>query len=249
MANSFTTVPNVLPGNVTIGGNLTVAGDVLRIGSVAPYHRIGKTSSTVGEQSFNYDFIGGAVDTANYAWRNRFSLGLPGEQMFRYNPAGQNHTEALLSTLLSDYTSHTNTGNTTENTIYSKTIRGNLLGSNGALRIIIGLTADVQGAVQSTIRVRLGGTSLCAWSPVTADNGLAVYLMGVLFNVNSLSSQKGIAWKVSTNGTFATTPGVGALNTANDQSLTITAQCGAATDQQTLLYCAVELVNTFGPVT
>lgn len=53
MANTYTVTPNIIPGNVTIGGTLNVQGDELKVGLASPYVRVAKFSPNVGMFSVN----------------------------------------------------------------------------------------------------------------------------------------------------------------------------------------------------
>jgi len=250
MANSYIAVPNVLPGNVTIGGNLTVSGNYLTIGSFTEKMRLGVDNANSGKLSWNQQAGGAVRDNAAKPAQSYFlgnSAGLPEWEL--QNSAGSLTDAAQPATIFTNTTQQTNTGNTTENTIYTKTIRANLIGANGALRIYIGIDATTQGGTPSIIRAKLGGTNLCTWGPDPTDNTGSIDCIGYICNVNSASVQKARSYKLGVSLTRTTVTATGAVNTAVDQTFTITAQCGAASDQQDFRIVVVELVNTFGPVT
>lgn len=249
MANSYIAVPNVLPGNVTIGGNLTVGGDVLRVGSVAPYLRLEKASANNGMFSYNWNNALSARDVANFAYIRSLITTLPQIQDQLANAAGAFQSESQPTTMFTDYTNHANTGNTTENTLYTKTIRANLLGPNGALRVTVGLHVAVQGVTGTTIRVKLGATSYLVATVAAADAVGEVIVQGYIFNQNSASVQAAHGFKYGGAGTTPCGDTAGAINTAADAVFSVTAQNGTASDSQTFNFISVEQLNTYGPVT
>lgn len=249
MANSYIAVPNVLPGNVTIGGNLTIAGDTLRVGSAAPYVRLQRVASGQLELNMNFDSIANQRDVATGFFKHQvFTTGNGAYEFVRGNSNNAAHTEALLVNSLTDYTNHANTGNTTENTIYTKTIRGGLLGANGALRVTVGLHVAVQGVTGTTVRVKLGATSFLVPTIAAADAVGEVIVQGVIFNQNNASIQAAHGFKYGGAGTTPCGDTAGAINTGNDAVFSVTSQSGSASDSQTFNFIIVEQVNTFGPV-
>lgn len=64
LPNSYTVLPNIIPGNVSIGGTLTISGDTLRLGSAPPFVRLQRRDANFGLVSFNWDRIAVASDVA-----------------------------------------------------------------------------------------------------------------------------------------------------------------------------------------
>ncbi len=247
MANSFVTVPNVLPGNVTIGGNLTVTGNVLTVGSFTEKLRLAVDSANQAKLSWNQQGGGATRDNAAKLAQAFFlgsGAGLPDFEL--QNSAGNTTDTALPTTIFTDYTNHQNTGNTTENTIYSKVIRANLIGANGALRIRLRVLANPDAGAGTTLRLKLGGTTLSNPSFVGVSQLDYEFIVA---NRNSASSQWIGTRTLSSTGAVVVTQGVSAVNTAADQTLTITLQSGNAADVQNADFCTIELMNTYGPVT
>jgi hypothetical protein len=250
MANSYIAIPNVLPGNVTIGGNLTVAGNVLTIGTFTEKLRLAVDSANQAKLSWNQQGGGSTRDNAAKVAQALF-LGAGASQLDLevQNTAGAAMDTAVPQTIFADYTNHTNTGNTTENTIYSKLVRANLLGSNGALRLTVNYAASVQGATPSTIRVKIGPTIIATFSIPAADNGLVSCMTAIIGEANATNAQT----TISTKSVSGIAPSLGLQNTGismtGDVTLTVTIQSGANSDQQDFKHCSVELMNIWGPVT
>jgi len=272
MANSYIAIPNVLPGNVSVGGNLSVTGNLtlggiivgilttgsdiivggntVRIGAASPYVRLQKIPTASLRMGYNREGIAGVADNGAVAqWMLDLTNGIVTPEVFRINAAGNNQIEAMLSTILTDYTNHAHTGTTTQDTIYSKTLRANLLGANGALRIKIGLAVTTQGATPTNLRINLAGNQLMVWAIAAGDASADMVIEALIFNQNSASAQAAYGMKISATGGAPGAPTPQAVNTAADQTLVVTVQNGAGTDNQTFKFVSMELVNTFGPVT
>lgn len=249
MPNSFTVFPNVLPGNVTIGGNLTVSGDVVRIGAAAPFTRIGKDNNGAAMFSTNLDNTLGVKDSAGVASFVE-SLQAAGANIRQIimNGLGTTYQPAVPSVLFTDYTTHANhTGTTTEDTIYSKTIRAGAIGASGALLVRVLIATGSQGAPNTTLRIKLGANfSLNVAFNTGGDNFL---FEAVIANQNAIAVQAGF---INTTDFAAKTRGgataAGTTDTSADQTLSVTLQNGTNTDVQTPQFISVELVNSYGPV-
>jgi len=247
MPNSFTVFPNVLPGNVTIGGTLTVGADVIRIGAAAPYCRVGKTGGNSSFISWNQGADQATFDSGvQPSLSAQFQPGGAGFSLLESNAAGNTMREAWLRTIFSDYTAHSHTGTTTEDTIYSKVIRGGIIGANGGIFGKLYYNASAQGGVNTTVRVKLGGVLVGAfnfvvsaqfWGEFTILNANAQNAQKTVFRVNQLNS-----------GTFAADQQTPAVDTSVDQTLTVTVQNGTSTDTQTFNMIIASLGNSFGPV-
>lgn len=118
---------------------------------------------------------------------------------------------------------------TNENTLFTTTIPGGVMGANGVLMIRTKLDCT-SSANTKTFRARLGGTLLCTVS--AASNVAAVGIVWDICNRNSESSQ------IGTNGTggayYATgTTSTASIDTSADATLTITAQKATGTETVT----------------
>jgi hypothetical protein len=64
MANSYTSVPNIIPGNLQVQGNLTVAGSQIKLGALARKYRIQEVANGSFVESVNLDRLAVAQDDA-----------------------------------------------------------------------------------------------------------------------------------------------------------------------------------------
>lgn len=247
MPNSYTAVPNVIPGAVTIGGNLTVKGDVLTIGSGTPKVRLWSNAGSGVNLYANLATDFATRDDASkpaIGWGGNFTA----NPLFlqRINAAGTSRIEALVTTIFSDYALHIHSGDTSEDTIYTVPVRGNTLGSNGGLRIQLAVSPTVQGGTAGTLRVKFGGTTLINLGVIAANNDL-VWL--TLVNRNAPNAQTGLWYSLIGTSVVGTNSVAAAIDTTVDQSLVITMQSGANTDSQNFTTFDVQQINSFGPVT
>jgi hypothetical protein len=247
MPNGYSVVPNVLPGNVTIGGNLTVGGDQVRIGAATPYVRIGKDVFSKLLLSYNIDFNNFTLDNGAQGSQS-LGMNLTGTALSfnRTNSLGQGNAMALSAPLLTDFTFHNNTGNTAENTIYSKLIRGGVIGANGGIHAHVLMLAPTQGAVATFVRFKFGGATLLASNFSAVSN--VIWDLWLLNNNNQANNNMHQLTRNITTAAFNGSQAQFAVDTSVDQTFSITAQSGANTDNQQFQACIVELVNSFGPV-
>jgi len=154
-------------------------------------------------------------------------------------------TPELDRTIAVDGTSVNNTGTTTENTLKSKTINGGTLGADGSLVIEAHFTVTSQGATQTTFRLRFGGTQTAIFLTSTATT--MSMRMGMQAE-NSTSSQNTIGYFLQAN----TITGVFSLPTSVDttvnQTLSLTIQNGATTDNWTLQWWHVYVTGPTGVI-
>lgn len=247
MPNGYSVVPNVLPGNVTIGGNLTVSGDQIRIGAASPFTRLGKDSFGNPVYSFNLAFDEATLDNAaNVGLGLLLPVGNGGALLSKVNTAGHAQSVALAHPILTDYTRHTHTGDTAEDTIYSKLIRGGTIGSNGGLLVRLAYQPSVQGGVATTVRYKFGGTAMASESFTAASNGRVMTVQ--ISNRNAQNNQTITQWLNVDGAAPAVLVSTGGIDTSADITFSITAQNGANTDSQNFEWCHVMLLNSFGPV-
>jgi hypothetical protein len=247
MPNGYAVVPNVLPGNVTIGGNLTVAGDQIRIGAAAPFTRVGKDAG--GRMMFSVNLLNDLV--------SRDNAGLPAQGLFsdaayaflfrkNLNAAGTVFTPAQPEAWLADFSQHAHTGTVTEDTIYSKVLPGGMIGANGGLRVRVVMTDSSQLGVNTTVRFKLGGTTFLT----VTFNVITAFLWDFyIANRGAANSQviQGLQTILGT-GVVSVINTTLAKDTTADQTFAVTAQNGTASDAQSFDEAHVELVNSYGPV-
>jgi hypothetical protein len=247
MPNGFAVIPNVLPGNVTVGGNLTVSGDVIRIGAAVPFVRIGKDAGGNRMFSHNIGADNATIDTGAFAaLRNTWATGNAGDLLERTDTLGNKQVFAPTETVWSDFVAHGHTTGTALDTVISKVLRGGTMGANGGLFGRLIWSSNVQGAPVTTVQISLGGVAFGLKTFNTADTWFMDFS---LVNRNNASSQlansKTFAVGAAVESATQSTP---AINTAADQTLAVQIQNGTGTDSQTVGLVLVQLVNTFGPV-
>lgn len=247
MPNSYSVVPNVLPGNVTVGGDLTITGSVIRLGSGPPFARLARAGggNLLLTNNLASDLVtrDDAAQAANVL--DMFQSTAP-VLVRRMNAAGNFNDAALTLPIFTDYTQHAHTGTVTEDTIYTKVIRGGIIGANGGLHIRMFLSASAQGAPATTFRFRFGAV-LCESDAITATS--ARWYEFYLWNQNAANSNRHLlrVHNLTTNA-LSNANGTDTFDFSVDQTLNITVQNGTATDTQTFLTVGAQLINSFGPV-
>jgi len=243
MPNNYTISPGTVVGNQSVTGDLLVTGRIIGSrGATQFVHLENQGGSLVGGFGMN---VGRDLVTRDDNTKAAFYLyGIdqdlaPGFRRVTAVVTTVDHP--LLSCPFYQIGSNINTGNTTENTIYSTTIRGRTLGSNGRLRVSAWWNTTVQGGVASTCRVRLAGTVV---SSAVVSAVSAFYFMVEVGNRGSYTSNQIYALVIA-NGV---TPVVGqqllALDLSVDQTLSVTMQNGAATDSHRFEYATSDLIST-----
>jgi len=229
MSNGYSAVPNIIVGNATITGTLTVTGDGgIRIGSAAPFVRLFKDGAARLALSMN---LGTDLSTRDVATQlaHDLAMGEPGlsPRFFEYNPLGTLLSSMLDRTLAQNYTNPTHTGTVTEDTIFTELIPGNTLGAHGRFITEAEIEGNVQAVGGSTIRLRLGGVVI--WSRlVTATSNF--WLRCVTRNIAATNLQYNIVQTFDNNNLFLGFRVVTAVDTTADNFLSLTIQSGAATD-------------------
>ncbi len=227
MANSYATVPNVLPGNVTIGGNLTVSGDQLRIGAAAPFVRLGKTATPEMLLSFNLGFDDLTRDTGAFAGNRIRTDGTRANWFLRHVLAGGTNDTLVGEVWAADGTSVGNTGNTVENTVKSKFLPGGSLGAHGVLVLDTIFSANAQGGVATTFRVRFGGVVAASFTRAVIS---AIEFRVLLLNNGATGNQEAYMVVTDSLASFAGAAAALVVDTTVGQNLTVTIQNGAAAD-------------------
>lgn len=248
MPNSFTVLPNVLPGNVTIGGNLTVSGDQLRIGAASPFVRLGKDGSGFMLLSQNIQFDDITRDAAGAAAFGRLYVAPnAGDRPLLINTAGNQMTMAALQVLFSDSTSHSHTGTTTEDTIYSRVIRANTLANNSILHLYLRMLNSAQAAGAPTLRLKFGAGNTVNAVTFAAATSYDVHLYTAYQNSSSACAVRGVKTNLST-GTVEVLSTGGSTDITADETFSVTIQNVTAGDSQAFEIAVLELLNSFGPV-
>ncbi len=156
-----------------------------------------------------------------------------------YNPSPKTHQVLVNNVKIS------NTGSTTENTIYTGTIHANSIGVNGSFHII-GLWSVSNNANAKDIKVKFNGTTVLDILALTSV--AATHSYTILTNRNSLSAQvSGNVSSPAANAGFGTNSGSAVstytINTGADITVTVTMTNGNGTDTVSLEAFQILAVN------
>jgi hypothetical protein len=241
VANAYTATPGIVPGPLTVQGALTVASDQgIKIGGSAPFVRLFKSAQPSGDLSYNLGTDQVTRDNAAlFGWDHVFDAGSGQYLLKELNAAGTLITQAYDRTIAQDGTLVSQTGDTLQHTLKSKVIPANTLGAHGALIIEALLVATTQGATSSTFALIFGGT---LFGPTAVAVATTMMFRARLQNVNATNSQNGEVFAALGTGTSLVNRSSGAIDTTADQTLGITFQGGAATDNWSLNWWRVHAV-------
>ncbi len=201
---------------------------VLRLGAASPFVRLYKR--TAGQLGLSYNLASDEATRDNGAGLACMLFGEPGPVAFSQlliNPAGGSRLARVDGTIAQDGTAVTVTGTVAETTTRSKVIPGNTLGADGALLVELNMHAVTQGGVSTVVRVKLGGI-IVGQAGHTATGQYRIFFE--LWNANATNAQEGWFWELKDNSFPGGARIVAALDTTLDQTLSVTIQPGAATD-------------------
>lgn len=256
MPNGFTVIPAIIPGNLTVTGNLSVTGTAtagnldtageVRVGSSPARGRLFKTAgglfAVVGNLQNDL-----ATRDDNAAAGFGLVLNPAGgfSQRRMVNTAGNAMDFADALAVLAQPTLFTNTGNTTENTAYTRTLRGGTLGGNsGLLFRMAGIINTVVGG-GCTIRCKMGGVTVGSFA--FGANIAVAYVMEVwAMQNNSQTSYRAntIVHQQGTNPSFANASG--ADDVTVDNPVVITMQNVNVGDNNTITGASVLVLDSYG---
>lgn len=228
MPNAYATVPNVLPGNVTIGGDLTVSGNTIRIGAAAPFTRVQKLPAGGGTLSYNRNSITANTDVAS---RNISLILLPNAsrplQTLDHDGVGGQNFGDLQVTWGWNANTINFTGTTVEQTIFTLPIRGGFLGVNGGFYVRVYASGTTQGAVATAFRLKFGGVIVGSFATAVAEK---VEFGAFVGNQGATNSQRAYAWFVGSASVYISQDTAVAVDTTVLQSVSATITLGATTD-------------------
>jgi len=198
------------------------------IGAAAPFVRVFKNLGVLGALSYNIacDLLT-RDNTGQFGRALRLQGSGTSPDFFEVNVAGTNAAFRIDRTVAQDFTSVGNTGNVTENIIKSKLIPSGTLGANGALIVEFFYNGTVQGATPTTFRLRFGGVTFQSFARAVVATGS---FKMVLFNANAQGSQFGEGYVADSSAVSGFNSGSQNVDTTVDQTLSVTIQNGAATD-------------------
>lgn len=170
-----------------------------------------------------------------------------GAKMRFVSPGGTVKDYAPRLTIGANFGTIVNTGNTTQNTVLTRTLVGGSFGTNGGLRVQTYLTSTVQGVTPIRVSLFANGVEIAFFNTIANQTG--AYKWEVMIG-GGVAGQLVFSIPMYTGG--STTPqglaGTSAgqtINTAADVALDIRITNGANTDSIALYMCDMEIVSTF----
>jgi len=229
--NNYAISPGTVVGNQTVTGVQTVQGD-LNVDTATNLPWRFRETTNLMRVGQNIDPVSNVQDTPGaWSWTDEFQVVTPLRSFRRAKPGGASKQLFFSAFELIGGNSAANTGNTTENLMFSTTIQGGVMQALGQIRISIYINVTAQGGVASTIRVKLGGVAVntSTWATV-ADRWMEL----IIQNLGAQNSQKTSGFVLVNNAAVGVAFGSSAVDTTVDQNLNITLQNGATTDSSNI---------------
>lgn len=163
MANTFTTLPSNLQGDVTIGGNLTVLGGLVKIADGPYLMRVGNLSGLLGDGwTVNYDPVAGRDDPSQAGFASGFSPTAGQRQGLIDTDAETLYPWSAGAVMFSrtDFVSHTGAGS--HGTVYPIPLRSHALinGKGGHIVTKVRGNAAVAGGGGIVVNAVIGANTL-----------------------------------------------------------------------------------------
>jgi hypothetical protein len=242
---------NVTNGvNAAVGVDTPAAADVsaLTVHSSTSLQRLVNVTGVGQMYSANLQGDGVTRDVAGrWGYGYAFDTVNGGVKVRCVNPAGTVKDYAPRFTVGADFTAHTNTGNTTVNSLIQRTILGNTLGTAGGIKLRLHMNVT-QGAGTSSLFVFLGGIQIAAMAFTASTNGLYEYEV-TFGNRGAANSQVCYAQPIYLGGSSATVlPGsrtTTAIDTTADCVLDIRVGNANNTDSITIDMFEAQVFSTF----
>jgi hypothetical protein len=235
---------NISVNSAALSGKLNATGGDLTGTSGNGYIGFPSQSSTPSTPSSGVRMFANAsgywgwVNNSGYTREFR-SIGQTQNNIY-YLPDVTNQTiatkeDGLGRMVISDNTQKTNTGNTTENTVFTGTIKANSLGANGTCEIRI-LVTWPSNTNNKNFKIKINGTNILSVGATTSQSGnwmVRFSNRGVtnsqIFEAPSGANAGQIGWGTSANGITTA-----AFDTTQDLTLTVTCTDAVSTDVQTV---------------
>lgn len=132
------------------------------------------------------------------------------------------------------------TGTLVETTLATIVIPGGTLSANGQLQVKAYWGFSGANGTRDQ-RIRINGTAVYDTGAVAATQN-SMWSEWFMYNTNSLTTQTRINTQ-QPNAANSLAPSIGAFNTANDMTITLTEQLGNVADTATLLAFTVTILN------
>jgi hypothetical protein len=244
MANSYTATPAIIPGNLSVGGDLDVKGTVL-VGPFTQRLRLFGKSAGQADITMNLGTDQSTQDD-NTAASAGFKIGtLPGWIDTIYvGPNGALSTGHLGYCMDSDNVDHVHTGDTTLDQIYSTIVPKGIMGNNGQVRGKVCFVPTVQGATASNLIIKLVAATIATIPISTAYANHEMVVEFVIGNKNANNSQQNVASLIVDGNVVVIVATQTAVDTTANATVTVNVQNNAASDSQTLHYYELDFVRT-----
>jgi hypothetical protein len=244
MANSYTATPSVIPGKLTVGGDLDVKGTVL-VGPFTSRLRLFSFSDGEGDITFNLGSDRSTQDEANQSSAGMKFGPLPGNWNGLYTKGGGSPSLSYLPFVIDgDCTAHSHTGDVTLDQIYSNLVPGGIMGTHGMLRATIVFAPTVQGAGTSNVYLNFGAQSLNPATIVAADVG-SVYRLVLIFGNSGANNAQTYSFTVYKGSVIVfSQEGVMGVNTVNSVAFSVTVQNANSGDTQFFYQYLLEFLRT-----
>lgn len=256
MPNSYTTVPSIIPGNLTVQGNMAASGSVSGssiVGTASVTVGSGRTTTHLATSGTNYGgvFVNVAQDgvtrdnTLFPAWMYTYDPTNSKLSMRMINAAGSAMDVAPRLTVAALGSQITTTGIVASIAQYGATLRANVMGAHGGLRMRAVFTVNALVSASIPLNIQLGGVTIVS----VALNATGLWAIEALvLNQALTNSQRGVLWVYRNGVAPALSVGTSAVDTTADQAFQAVAVMGNVGDSITANHGETEFLNTFGPV-
>jgi len=153
---------------------------------------------------------------------------------------GTGNAYGLPTKILAQYSQVLAPADTNENTLWTGVVPGGLLGANGRL-LITCLFSFTNTTNSKTLRIKFGGSTINSTLISTALYGYSLGVM--LFNRNSESVQLGTFYSGNHYGAISNTVKTYAIDTSQNETITITGQKATAGEALALEAVSVEVLK------
>jgi hypothetical protein len=256
MPNSYTAVPSIIPGNLTVNGNMNATGNVtsgiavkgLQIQQTTDAAVQRMSTSAIGGSAFSVNMLtdGASRDVGTKsAWAMAFDPAAGTLKHRLINAAGGAMDMASRLTVAAVGSQITTTGIVASIAQYGATMRANVMGAHGGLRMRAVFTVNALVSASIPLNIQLGGVTIVS----VALNATGLWAIEALvLNQALTNSQRGVLWVYRNGVAPALSVGTSAVDTTADQAFQAVAVMGNVGDSITANHGETEFLNTFGPV-
>lgn len=147
--------------------------------------------------------------------------------------------------ILGVYTNVSTTSNTTETTLVSTSIPGNMLGTGRSIRVrcYFSSVSNTSTGTAWSLRFKYGASTVVTYAPQVAWTTVPAFVEFVLMSSGATGTQEGVIYS-QISSTIAVTSGTSAVDSTSSQTLAVTSQFSnsSASDAMTMVMATVELM-------